>query len=71
MQAFPHLIPRARNLLCAWRASGLNSLDSTLNNIELAIASLEMFDSPSIDPHLMELHAKYAALQRQISLKWM
>lgn len=66
MQVFSHLIASTCAGINAWCASSMNSLDSTLNNVESDIMSLEMSHCFIIDahPHLLEMYAKYAALQR-------
>lgn len=55
-----------------WCRSGLNPLDSDIINTENDIASLEISDTFDADtqPHLEELYAKFAVLQRQNLSKW-
>lgn len=72
MQAFTHLIARTLSNINACKAIGLNSIDSTINKDEIDIMSLKMSEcSNFVDhPQLLKIHAKYAALQRQILTKW-
>lgn len=72
MQAFNHLIAHTHSNINDCKASGLNSLHSAINKVKNDIMSLEMSDCPNFvdHPQLLEMYAKYAALQRQVSKKW-
>lgn len=75
MHAFSHLVARTRSQLIAWRTKGLNSIDSDLKCLEQEIQLAEINDvlSNSEDHSniaLTTLYNRYAALQRQNSIKW-
>lgn len=65
MHAFSHLITRSLIKIKDWHNSGLNYLDSALNNTKNDIISLELSDALNADsqPLLEELSAEYTTLQ--------
>lgn len=66
MHALLHLFASTRLKVSSWRCAGLNLLDTTIQNVEAVISSLECANSPYFDASLalMEVYAKFADLQR-------
>ncbi|XP_039118464.1 uncharacterized protein LOC120254413 [Dioscorea cayenensis subsp. rotundata] len=72
MHAFSHYISRTRFNINTWKRTGLSSLDSDINSTEASITSLELADvnDPDVFAELSDLYAKFASLQRLVSLRW-
>lgn len=75
MRAFSHLIAHARSKLISWKISGLNSIETNLNMLELEIVEAEASEASNDSNgtsfrYLTSLYNNHLVLQRQNSTKW-
>lgn len=71
MHAFFHLLTRARSKLLSWQASGLNSLETNINKLNLEILDVETNNGirDTTNRDLTALYNHLSALHRQNSTK--
>ncbi|XP_039144058.1 uncharacterized protein LOC120281255 [Dioscorea cayenensis subsp. rotundata] len=75
LHAFSHLLSRARTNLIAWKNRDLNSIEASINKLELEILEAEALEGLNgnityVDNALSPLYNRLTALHRQNSTKW-
>lgn len=75
MQAFSHLLSRARHRLLDWKSKGCHNIDSRISNLEASILEAEdrdgFDDGNEFSPQSLSImYNNLSALHRQNSTKW-